>query len=330
MNNFTLLSDKKQPFFELVQNASNDLKISSHNIYPRPYNKEAKRGKIKEFTIKSQRNAKFTFRSFSDQETCMVLTYPLDFLPNLSGRIIKKHINRFLQILKYHYENLTYNWVLEFTRNGNPHFHLTTNIKPISIKDFREEVRAYWYKVVGTNNPLHLSQGVNQCDFIKSKGGVATYIAGYLSKENQKKVPPQFKESVGRFWGCSRSGKVTVTNEFLIPGSYNSEKQNTFKACVRSASKFKSKLFKSLTLKNKFKCVGRIWAWVLNMKHLMGNSIEDSYLKLFLKMPEFRYKHYPYKNRRSGSGVYWGCGQDLVNKIIVAHHKRTFDDIVPF
>lgn len=329
MTNITFLSDKKQSFFELVQNASNDLKISSHNIYPRPYNKEAKRGKIKEFTIKSQRNAKFTFRSFSDQETCMVLTYPLDFLPNLTGRKIKKHINRFLQILKYHYENLTYNWVLEFTRNGNPHFHLTTNIKPVSIKDFREEVRAYWFKVVGTNNPLHLSQGVNQCDYIKSKGGVATYIAGYLSKENQKKVPPQFKESVGRFWGCSRSGKVTVSNELLIPDGYMVEKQNTFKACVRSASKFKSKLFKSLTLKNKFKCVGKIFAWLCSVLYYLPFSADKAYLMFYLKKPEFRYKHYSYK-RKAGSGVYWGCGQELIDKIIVAHHIRTYDDIVPF
>ena len=329
MSNISLLSDKKQSFFELVQNASNDLKISSHNIYPRPYNKEAKRGKIKEFTYKSQRNAKFTFRSFADQETCMVLTYPLGFLPYLTGRLIKKHINKFIQILKYHYPSLSYNWVLEFTRNGNPHFHMTTNIKPVSIQDFRDEVRTYWYKIVGTNNPLHLSQGVNQCDYIKSKGGVATYISGYLSKENQKKVPDQFKESVGRFWGCSRSGKVTVSNELMIPDGYMVEKQNTFKACVRSASKFKSKLFKSLTIKNKFKCIGKIFAWLCNILYFLPFSADKAYLMFYLKKPEFRYKHYSYK-RKSGSGVYWGCAQDLIDKIIVAHHIRTYDDIVPF
>lgn len=329
MSNISLLSDKKQPFFTLTQNASNDLVVSCHNLLNREKQSRIKRGKIKEFTIKAQKNAKWTFRSFADQETCMVLTYPLNFLPYLDGRIIKKHLNTFLQKLRRDYKNLTYNWVLEFTCNCNPHFHLTTNIKPNDINDFRLLVRQYWYEVVGTNNPNHLKQGVNQCDFIKSKSGVATYIAGYLSKENQKKVPPQFKDTIGRFWGTSRGGRVQVSNDYVLPDpTYQEDKLRDFKKACRPASKFKSKLYKKLTLESKNRAIFKLASWLLCMRII---SLCFPYWVQFLKVKfsSFKYKHYNFK-RKPGNGIYWGNGQELADRITESYYSRVYDDVVPF
>ena len=331
MDNNTFLSYENQPYFETVQNASNDLKISTHNILDRSYLREkaSKRGKIREFTIKSQQNAKWTFRSFADQETSMVLTYPLDFLPNLDGRKIKQHLNRFLKKLRRIYSYLTYNWVLEFTKNQNPHFHVTTNIKPNDIKEFRLEVRQIWYDIVGTNNPHHLQQGVNQCDYIRSKGGVATYISGYLSKENQKKVPEQFKHTVGRFWGTSKAGKVEVRNVYQLPSvTFEDDKLRVFKACARPASKYRSKLHKKLTYQSKQKAISKVLAWLMCVK-LVGiiNPVMLPYLKI--KLGIFRYRHYNTR-RKAGNGVYWGNGQELLEKVTLSYQKATYQDLVPF
>lgn len=329
MNNCTLLSDKKQGFFTLTQNASNDLIVSVHNVLNREKQAKIKRGKIREFTIKSQKNAKWTFRSFADQETCMVLTYPLNFLPNLDGRLIKKHLNTFLQKLRRDYPNLTYNWVLEFTCNSNPHFHLTTNIKPNDIGAFRSVVRQYWYDVVGTENPNHLKQGVNQCDYIKSKGGVATYIAGYLSKENQKKVPEQFKKDVGRFWGTSRDGRVQISNDYALPDStFEEDKLRDFKRAVRPASQFRSKLYKKLTLESKNKSLFKVASWLICVR-LISLSFPEWLQYLKVKLKNIKLRHYNTR-RKAGNGIYWGNGQALVDKITESYYSKVYDDVVPF
>lgn len=331
MDNNTFLSCENQPYFESIQNASNDLKIRTHNIVNRETQKKSacRRGKIKEFTIKSQQNAKWTFRSFADQETSLVLTYPLDFLPNLDGRKIKQHLNRFLKKLRQNYAYLTYNWVLEFTKNQNPHFHVTTNIKPNDIKQFRLEVRQYWYDIVGTNNPNHLLQGVNQCDYIRSKGGVATYISGYLSKENQKKVPEQFKNTVGRFWGTSKRGKIEVKNTFQLPSVlFEEDKLRVFKACARPASKYKAKLHKNLTLQSKYNAMFKVASWLLCIRFI--SYINPTILPFIkVKLGNIRYRHYN-SHRKAGNGVYWGNGQELFEKVSLSYKKATYQDLVPF
>ena len=158
---------------------------------------------IKEWSARSQRSAKLKFEDLSEHmqtETCF--TYPLDFLPNLDGKIVKKNLNAILQILRVQYgSSLLYAWVLEFTKNSCPHFHIMIN-KPIH-EGMHEWLLKRWYSICKTGNPDHLNHGVH-LETIRNKDGYTNYMVKYLEKQAQKAVPANFK-NVGRFWGCSRA-----------------------------------------------------------------------------------------------------------------------------
>lgn len=335
MNNNILLSCKNQdtnkPVIELVQNGSNDIKIVAHGVYNNNHGNAGKRSAIYQYSLKSQKNARFSMRSFVDQEICLTLTYPLAFLPQLNGLIIKKNLNQFLTELRKMYKSLTYNWVLEFTKNGCPHFHLTTNIKPDNMFRFRKMVRSMWYRICGTQDPNHLTQGVSQCDYIKSRGGVANYISAYLQKGYQKTVPVEF-ENVGRFWATSRRGKVININQIDLPAaedysSCNTETRvETLKACLRPASKHKQKLHKRLNLQSKERAMIVYYRYLVAIRFC---ALCFSNLIQFIKFPQLRYKHYT-TTRKAGNGIYWADGQQLLEKVTLQVEKVKERDKVPF
>ena len=188
---------------------------------------EAKPSKVKptksaitEFSIKSQRNCKFKFDSASRGMTSAIcLTYPLEMRDELDGRRIKKHFKAFiLAYLRKFGLDGRYFWVLEFQKNGNPHFHIVTDCKA-DIKTQREFVAARWYKIVGSGLPKALKAGTS-CELVRSQAGVASYIAGYLKKGHQKQVPENF-HNVGRFWGGSKNAFEIETQVHHFEGSMN-------------------------------------------------------------------------------------------------------------
>ena len=89
-------------------------------------------------------------------------------------------------------------WFLEFQKRGAPHFHgvITKGID-------ENELKREWYKIVGSHDPKHLKHGAH-IQPIRSVDGFAHYLTNYLTKEEQKFVPFEFRD-VGRFWGYSRS-----------------------------------------------------------------------------------------------------------------------------
>jgi len=197
----------------LIEKSANHVRITEKHFFlgrqhdlPEPEESKVKATKsaITEFSIKSQRNCKFKFDSASRGMTSAIcLTYPEELRDKLDGRIIKKHFKAF--ILAYLREfglDGRYFWVLEFQRNGNPHFHIVTDCKA-DIKAQRDFVAARWYKIVGSGLQKHYKAGTS-CELVRSQAGVASYIAGYLKKANQKEVPESFN-NVGRFWGGSRN-----------------------------------------------------------------------------------------------------------------------------
>jgi len=158
---------------------------------------------IKKWSPRSKRAAKLKFEDVAEyMETFITLTYPLDYLPNLDGKECKKHLNSFLQSLRNKFRsNLLFTWVLEFTKKGCPHFHLTINQKlDMSLMQW---VSKRWYTICKTGNPKHLLAGTN-CETVRNPEACSLYLANYLSKHAQKLVPESFC-NVGRFWGCSRS-----------------------------------------------------------------------------------------------------------------------------
>jgi len=197
----------------ITEKSVNHVRIKESNFYlsrqhdvpeAEPSKVKATKQAITEFTIKAQRNCKFKFDSASRGMTSAIcLTYPQEMREELDGRRIKKHFKAF--ILAYLREfglDGRYFWVLEFQKNRNPHFHIVTDCKA-DIKVQREFVAARWYKIVGSGLQKALKAGTS-CELVRSQAGVASYIAGYLKKADQKQVPENF-HNVGRFWGGSRN-----------------------------------------------------------------------------------------------------------------------------
>lgn len=197
----------------LIEKSCNHVRIKEKNFYTglkhvslphEPSKVKSTKKAIKEFSYKSQRNCKFMFDAASrDMSTAICLTYPLELRDSLDGRQVKNHLRAF--ILAYNRKfSITgrHIWVLEFQTNGNPHFHLLTDCKA-DIKTQREFVAARWYKIVGSGLEKHFNAGTS-CNYVKSQAGVASYMASYLKKADQKQVPENF-HNVGRFWGGSRN-----------------------------------------------------------------------------------------------------------------------------
>lgn len=240
----------------LIEKSANHVRIKEENFFlGRQHDiAEAKESKVKatksaitEFSIKSQRNCKFKFDSASRGMTSAIcLTYPEELREKLDGRIIKKHFKAF--ILAYLREfglDGRYFWVLEFQRNGNPHFHIVTDCKA-DIKAQRDFVAARWYKIVGSGLHKHYKAGTS-CELVRSQAGVASYIAGYLKKANQKQVPENF-HNVGRFWGGSRKAFEIETQICRFEDSM--EGVAAARRALRLFRRYKSSVLRQLSRQN--------------------------------------------------------------------------------
>lgn len=119
------------------------------------------------------------------------LTYPDKYPSN--GRLVKRHLNHFrIWLQRYGVEH--YFWCLEFQERDAPHFHFI-----VDCYVHYEDVARAWYQIVGSGDPNHLAAGTKVAK-VRSKGGVASYMAKYVKKQGQKDVPDGYTD-VGRFWG---------------------------------------------------------------------------------------------------------------------------------
>ena len=173
-----------------------DIHISSNNPVPKSkFCKVTKRGAIKKLTITSTKRLRFLLRNVADtMEYEVGLTYPKEFPKD--GLVVKQHFHKLRMRLNYRgYKHI---WVLEFQKRGAPHFHLLIN-KYIS----EEELAKMWFTIVSSGDIKHLSRGVH-VGFIRSKDKMASYFITYITKQDQKQVPQEYK-NVGRFWGASQN-----------------------------------------------------------------------------------------------------------------------------
>ncbi len=198
--------------------------------------KPGKKEKIKEWTPRSQRKCELSFEMIQDvMETEICLTYPLDHVPNLDGKLIHKQLNSFLQSLRYRFgKELLYGCVKEYTQKGAPHFHIMIN--QTWTEDLSKWFYKRWYSIVGTENPWHLIHGAHSAT-IRNQGEFAHYMVSYLDKEKQKAVPEQFKDDTGRFWSCSRSAPKPQKIE--IGFTRQRENLSGEYACLRLARQFR-------------------------------------------------------------------------------------------
>lgn len=170
-----------------------------------PAVKDRTRAPIREFSRKSRQRLAFVASNTDIVFRSMItLTYPRQFPAD--GRLVKKHLNRFLQWFKRDTGKCSVLWFLEFQQRGAPHVHiLSDRMVPRTEqnrKGLRLRVSAAWYRIVGSGDLRHLAAGT-RTERLRSLEGGRRYAVKYAMKMRQKLVPESY-QNVGRFWGSTR------------------------------------------------------------------------------------------------------------------------------
>lgn len=133
----------------------------------------------------------------------LALTYHESWPTN--GRECKKHLNAFLQYLRYNFPDIHYLWIMEFQTRNAPHFHLFLTVEPDN--DTWKKLAAAWVRITGGTMEAEWWHGPKRGkNWISWDMGTAGYLAKYLDKDSQKVVPDGYY-NFGRFWGNSRDLK---------------------------------------------------------------------------------------------------------------------------
>ena len=159
----------------------------------------AKRTNVIEFTRKSRERLAFVANNTSIEFSHMItLTYPREY--ETDGKIVKKHLNRFLSWIRGYAPGVNYLWFIEFQSRGAPHFHIL-----LDVGVSKDKVSKMWYKHVNSGDEKHLAAGT-RVERIRKRDGARRYGLKYAFKMQQKIVPSNYS-NVGRFWGHSKSVK---------------------------------------------------------------------------------------------------------------------------
>lgn len=176
--------------------------------------KAGTRSTIKAFTPEALRRCRKSLKATAHIWKAFAhLTYPPGL--NLDGREVKKDLNTFLTALRREHPGVLYAWVLEFMKNGLPHYHLVFD--RFIDKNWLSQT---WYRVVDSDNPDHLKAGT-KITGIKNPMGAMFYLSEYLSKADQKRIPDTFMKTVGRWWGMSQGliAQCSMEMVFEYPSS---------------------------------------------------------------------------------------------------------------
>lgn len=141
-------------------------------------------------------------------ETMITLTYPRNFPTD--GKLVKRHLNRFLQWSRRRWSGLQYLWFLEFQKRGAPHIHILLDV--VRVADDIRDVASAWYEIVDSGDELHRRAGT-RTEGIRKIDGAARYAVKYAMKTRQKTVPPEYR-NVGRFWGMSKGVNPVKTTSW--------------------------------------------------------------------------------------------------------------------
>lgn len=187
-------------------------------------NANTRRREIVELSAKARARMLFVISSTSIEFNSMItLTYPQEF--PLSGLEAKKQLSRFLKGYINRYGGHYY-WFLEFQNRGAPHFHILVSRGKIFSAD-RRWLALYWSECMGLSEKrlytslldyqtkdmyqqcLRVNTHPKTWQEIYSDDGARRYVAKYALKTYQKEVPERL-QSVGRFYGYSRSVKAAI------------------------------------------------------------------------------------------------------------------------
>lgn len=148
------------------------------------------RGRVTGLSAASRRNLLRWARNCPNLPVMLTLTYPAVYPTD--GRLVKQHWDVLRRWLAH--RGISGLWCLEFQERGAPHYHVW-----LSERVAMSSVAEAWYRIVGSEDPKHLAAGT-RVETMRSASGMASYVAKYAAKMQQKEVPEEY-QNVGRMWG---------------------------------------------------------------------------------------------------------------------------------
>lgn len=145
------------------------------------------------------------------------------------AKLVKGHLFAFLARLRR--AGVSCAWILEFTKAGNPHFHLFFDWLPnIEWRAVNRDGKEYevcadvgfarwfvdsWMEVSGQSTRVFHGGGI--IEKMKSPDAAGRYVAKEAAKRVQKSAPEWFGHP-GRFWGMPRSWSPKVRGSLWMDG----------------------------------------------------------------------------------------------------------------
>lgn len=250
------------------------LRPGSHTI-PKP----GKRGTISAFSTASRKRLRFTAaNAFPALISQFGMTY---HLRNPSGREVKKDLNILLLQLRRAYPGIGYLWILEFQERKVVHLHLWLTA-PVTYS-LHQFLAGRWNEIAEPGSEKHLTVHIHPKNFIAWEMRSAGYLAKYLDKEHQKRVPEGF-EGVGRFWGASRDlvKPGPVVSDIAINDAFSHVPWKPSKVILRTVCKSQERKYRK---RNKWRTWGR--RSLNNYTILEGRKIFDQLLEYHEKQAPF-------------------------------------------
>lgn len=190
--------------------------IVTHKYAPAAEPPRGVRGEIVNFSRAARARLAFIV-SETDVEfkTFVTLTYPEKYTRD--GKEVKRHLNRWLSMLRWRHKNVEYLWFLEFQKRGAPHVHIMLDVG-LNESD-AEHIIKKWCDYIAPNEwtwkkmfYVHWQKEPRAVEKIKKKDGAKRYALKYALKTYQKVVPDDFR-NVGRFYGYSKGVSAGVRVE---------------------------------------------------------------------------------------------------------------------
>jgi len=147
-----------------------------------------------------------TGKKYQFQITFLTLTLSAPQKELHDKTIVKSLLEPLLQTLRRKYKCKSYVWRAEKQKNGNLHFHITTN-EYIAYDQIRDDWNRIQQKLgfIDTFEQQHGHRNPNSTDIHSVRGirDLARYMVKYMSKATPKEQQVQCKQ-----WDCSKNLKI--------------------------------------------------------------------------------------------------------------------------
>jgi hypothetical protein len=123
------------------------------------------------------------------------------------GKQSKSHLNHYFVCFRRDWPGHKYLWVAEFQRRGALHFHIFVDIQQADVEEFHDWHVKTWVRVSDQAGDGLAVRHAAYAERLRKPHAVIWYCLKEAAKRCQKEFPPGV-DSIGRWWGTSRSVRV--------------------------------------------------------------------------------------------------------------------------